>query len=60
MSPGSPCLKKARQSDSEIDIMITVVFDWEDFVHHEYAPPGQAVNKEHYDDVLCHLRDAVR
>jgi hypothetical protein len=28
-------------------------------VHHEYAPEGQAVNKQYYQEVVCRLRDAV-
>jgi hypothetical protein len=29
-------------------------------VHHEYAPEGQSVNKQYYQEVLRRLRDAVR
>ena len=39
--------------------MLTVFFEWEGVVHHEYAPPGQTINKEYYLNVLCRLRDAV-
>jgi len=40
--------------------MLTVFFDCEGVVHHEYAPDGQAVNKEYYVKVLHGLRDAMR
>ena len=29
-------------------------------MHHEYAPQGQNITKEYYQEVLRHLRDAVR
>ena len=59
-SPGYPGLKKAWQSHSKIKTMLTVFFDWEGVVHHEYAPPGQTINKEPYLNVLYWLRDATR
>ncbi|PNF22736.1 hypothetical protein B7P43_G06662 [Cryptotermes secundus] len=34
-------------------------FDYRRVLHHEYTPLGQTVNKEYYQEVLCHLRDAV-
>lgn len=52
--------KKARQSRSNVKTMITVFFDQDGIVHHEYAPRGQTVNKEYYLEVLRRLRDAVR
>ena len=57
--PGSPRLMKAWQSHSKIKTMLTVFFDWEGVVHHEYAPPGQTMNKEYYFNGLCQLRDAI-
>ena len=44
--PGSPCLNKVQQSSNEIKTMLTVFFDWEGIVHHEYAPPDQTINKD--------------
>ena len=35
-------------------------FDIRGIVHHEYAPVGQRVTKEYYQQVLRRLRDAVR
>ena len=50
--PGSPRLMKAWQSHSKIKTMLTVFFDWEGVVHHEYTPPGQTVNKEYYTSMF--------
>ena len=38
--------------------MLTGFFDIRGIVHHEYAPEGQTVTKEYYQDVLRRLRDA--
>ncbi|KAL4108231.1 hypothetical protein QTP88_018467 [Uroleucon formosanum] len=40
--------------------MLTVFFDYQDVVHHEYAPKGQTITKEYYIDVFRRLRDAAR
>ena len=34
-------------------------FDWKGIVHHEFVPRGQTVNKQLYQEILAHLRDAV-
>ena len=57
--PGTPFSKEAWQCCSKIKNMLTVVFEWEGVVHHEYAPPGQTINKEYYLNVLDWLRDAI-
>jgi len=59
-TPLSPRPKKAWQIRSNIKVMLTVFFDHEGVVHHEYAPPGQTITKEYYIEVLRRLRDAVR
>ena len=59
-SPESPRPKKARQSRSNVKVMLTVFFDHEGVVHHEYAPPGQTITKDYYIEVFRRLRDAVR
>ena len=58
-SSGSPHPKRAQQSCSTIKTILTVFFDWEDVVHHVSALPDQTVNKGHYLNVLCQLRDAI-
>jgi hypothetical protein len=51
---------EACQVWSKVKVMLTVFFDYEGVVHHEYAPDGQTVNKEYYAKVLHELRDAMR
>ena len=50
----------ARQLQSKVKVMLTVLFDSHGVVHHEYAPQDQNINKEYYLEVLHHLRDVVR
>jgi len=52
--------KKAQMSQSKIKVLVVVFFGWKDIVHHEFAPRGQMVNKQLYQEVLARLRDAVR
>ena len=44
--------KFGQLSCSKIKTMLTVFFDWEGVVHHEYFPPGQTINKEYFLNVL--------
>ena len=44
-TPGSPRPKTARQVRSKVKVLLTVFFDDEGVVHHEYAPDGQTVDK---------------
>jgi len=46
-------------SQSKIKVFLVVFFDWKGIVHHEFVPHGQVVNKQLYQEVLVHLRDAV-
>jgi len=39
--------------------MLTVCFECEDIIHHEFQPHGQTVNKEYYLRVIKRLREAV-
>ena len=59
-SLGSPRPKKARQSRSQVKVMLIVFFDISGVVHHEYIPKGQTVNQHVYKEVLIHLQDAIR
>jgi hypothetical protein len=53
--------KKARQVKSNIKSMLICFFYIDRFVHKEFVPPGQTVNKEFYRSVLRRLRkDAGR
>ena len=58
--PDCPYPKKVQQSHSKIKTMLTVFFDWEHGVHHEYAPAGQTINKDYYLNVIYWLRDAIQ
>ena len=49
-----------RQVRSNMKVMLTCFFDSRGIIHYEYAPEGQAINKEHYLELLRRLRDAVR
>ena len=44
--------KKPRQSRSKVKVMLIVFFDIRGFVHHEFVPEGQTVNKEYYSWIL--------
>lgn len=52
--------KKERQSLSNVKAMLTIFFDQESTVHHEYAPRDQTAKKEYYLEVLYRLHDAMR
>ena len=56
----SPRPKKARQVRSKIKVLLTVVLDASEVVHHEYLPKGSTVNQTYYIEVLKRLRDAFR
>ncbi|PNF33903.1 hypothetical protein B7P43_G06496, partial [Cryptotermes secundus] len=58
--PTSPRPKKAWQVRSNVKVMLAVFFKSCGVVHHEYAPQGQTITKEYYQEVLRHLRDAAR
>jgi len=59
MGKGSPRPKKAQLSPSKVKVILVVFFDWKGIVHHEFVPCGQMVNKQLYQEILAHLRDAV-
>jgi len=59
MGKGSPGPKKARMSRSKIKVLLVAIFDRKGFVHHEFVPRGQMVNKQLYQEVLARLGDAV-
>jgi len=44
---------------SKMTVMLVVFFDYKGIVHHEFVPHGQMANKQLYQEVLAHLRDAV-
>ena len=44
----SPRPKKAQKVRSNVEVMLTVFFYYEEVVYHEFLPRGQMVNKEYY------------
>ncbi|KAL2740930.1 hypothetical protein V1478_001071 [Vespula squamosa] len=52
--------KRTRRSLNNVKLLLTVFFDYEGIVHHEFAPSNQTINKEYYRQVLERLYTAVR
>ncbi|XP_018346773.1 PREDICTED: histone-lysine N-methyltransferase SETMAR-like [Trachymyrmex septentrionalis] len=52
-----PRPKKIRQVRSNVKVLLTVFFDFNGVVHHEFLPYGRTVNKEYYLDVMRHLSE---
>jgi len=55
----SPRPKKVRMNKSRVKTMIIVFFDSRGFVHKDFVPPGQTVNRAFYKDVLERLPKRV-
>ena len=55
----SPHPKKAKMSKPKIKTMLICFFDTEAFVHKEFVPQGQTVNKQYYCEFLERLRKKV-
>ena len=55
LSPGSPKLKKARQSRPQIKVMLIAFFDARGIVHVEFISQRQTVNQHVYQRVLKNL-----
>jgi len=47
-----PKKKKSWQVQSSVKVMLTVFFDCEGVIHHEFLPHGQTVHKEYYLNVM--------
>jgi hypothetical protein len=60
VSKMSPRPKMVQQVWFNVNVMLTVFFDFEGIIHHEFLPCGQTVNKEYYLNVMKSLREAVR
>jgi len=58
-SPSSPRAKKARQSRSNIKVVMIVFFDLDGIVRAEFVPRNTTVNSEYYKSLLEHLRNDV-
>ena len=54
-----PRPKKARQVRSNGKVLLTVFFDCNSVVHHEFMPQGRTFNKEYYLEVIRHKRTGL-
>lgn len=59
-TPGSPRIKKARQSKSKFKAMLIVFFDRKGVILEHWVPEGQTVNQNYYKFVLETLRERIR
>ena len=55
-----PRPRKTRQVRSNVNVLLTVFFDCNGVVHHEFLPQGRTVNTEYDLEVMCRLREAIR
>ena len=51
--PEEPRPKKSHQVRLNVKVLLTVFFDCNDMVHHEFLPQGRTVNKEYYLEVIA-------
>ena len=51
--PEEPRPKKLHQVRLKGKVLLTVFFDCNDMVHHEFLPQGRTVNKEYYLEVIA-------
>ncbi|UYV72276.1 hypothetical protein LAZ67_9002433 [Cordylochernes scorpioides] len=58
--PKRPRPKKARKAPSKVKIMLTVFFDYQGIVHHEFQQHGSTITADSYLGVLRRLREAIR
>jgi hypothetical protein len=56
----SPRPKKVQQVCSNVKAMLTVFFDCDSVIHHEFLSRGQMVNKQCYLKLMKRLREALR
>ena len=52
--------KSSRQIRSNVKVLLTVFFDCNGVVHHEFFPQSSMVNKEYYLKVISRLCKAIR
>ncbi|UYV81349.1 hypothetical protein LAZ67_20000875 [Cordylochernes scorpioides] len=55
-----PRPKKARKAPSKVKVMLTVFFDYQGVVHHEFQQQGSTITADSYLGVLRRLREAIR
>ncbi|UYV78616.1 hypothetical protein LAZ67_16002179 [Cordylochernes scorpioides] len=54
-----PRPKKARKAPSKVKVMLTVFFDYQGIIHHEFQQ-GSTITADSYLGVLKRLREAIR
>ena len=57
--PEEPRPKKARQVRWNLKVSLTVFFDCNDAVHHEFLSKGCTINKEYWFEVMRRLRKVI-
>ncbi|UYV76850.1 hypothetical protein LAZ67_14002195, partial [Cordylochernes scorpioides] len=55
-----PRPKKARKAPSKVKVMLTVFFNYQGIVHHEFQQQGSTITSDSYLGVLRRLREAIR
>ncbi|UYV65928.1 hypothetical protein LAZ67_3005902 [Cordylochernes scorpioides] len=55
-----PRPKKARKAPSKVKVMLTVFFDYQGIVHHEFQQQGSTITADSYLGFLRRLREAIR
>jgi hypothetical protein len=45
---------------SNVKVMLTVYFDSEGVVHHEFLPQGKTVTKEYFLEIMKSLHEVIR
>lgn len=58
-SRSSPKLETARQSRSNVNVMLTMFLDYNGSVHHEFLRKGQIINHFYYYLILRRLCESV-
>ena len=51
--------KKEHQVRSNVKVLLTVFFDSNSMVHHEFLPQSHTINKAYYREVMRQLREAI-
>ena len=51
---------QTRQVRSNVNVLLTVFFDSNGMVHHEFLPQGRMVNKAYKLEVMHRLHKAIR
>ena len=52
--------EKTHQVRSNVKVLLTVFFNCNGMVPHEFLPPGRTVNKEYYIEIMSRSRQVIR